>query len=945
VQIRVLGPLELLHGDSQLALGAPKQRIVLALLIARMNTLVPVDDLVDELWEERPPPSARANIRLYAANLRRLLSAAVAPTLRRLGSGYILSGDAANLDLSCFRDLVERGHDALGRDDYATAADRLNQALQLWRGPAIADITAGATLTRWRTAVDDERLGALEDRAAARLAMGAVDRAATDANEVLMDQPLRERAYALLIQARYQAGDIAGALAAYDTARRTLVEQLGLEPGDELRRLHRAVLNRAPGMSQRVGVAAPTTATVPVPRQLPPDIASFSGRTEHLRALDALLPADVRGPGPVVISAVSGTAGVGKTALAVHWACRAQDSFPDGQLYLNLRGFDHGGVPVDPAEGLHALLDALGVPPDRIPVDMQARVGLYRSTIAGRRLLILLDNARTADQIRPLLPGTPGCLVVVTSRNLLSGLVAVDGAHSVLLGVLSPKEARELLVARLGRDPVAAEPAAVEQIIARCAGLPLALAVVAGRAATHPALTLAALAVELCDSRDNLDAFAGDDNTTDLRAVFSWSYRTLDTGTARLFRLLGSHPGPDIGTPAAASLAGIPAARVRRLLGELADAHMVIEQAPDRYGLHDLLRGYAVERSSAEETVADRDAAQRRVLDHYLHTAHAAARILNPYRDPISLSMPAPGVAPEPITDVAHALAWFHTERPVLQAAVRHANIDGYTWPLTWTLTLYLDRQGYWHDQIVNHRAALAAARRQNNLAIQAHCHRALGRAYNRLGRLRDAYTHLDRARRLSAALNDPVGQADTHLGLAWLYSRQSRHLDALGHAQQALDLYQAAGHIAGQARALNTVGWHHAQLGQYQEALSQCRQALTLLDRLGDRHAEAHTQDSLGYAHHRLGHHREAATRYLAAADAFRALGNRYAEADTLTRLGDVLLASGEALAASHRWQNALTILDDLAHQDAEPLRRRLRAINGLDPMIYRPAADVLRD
>jgi hypothetical protein len=455
-----------------------------------------------------------------------------------------------------------------------------------------------------------------------------------------------------------------------------------------------------------------------LPAQLPAAVADFMGRAAELAELEAAASTSHRAA--VVISAIGGMAGVGKTALAVQFAHRIASRFPDGQLYVDLRGFDPSGQPLEPGAAVRGFLNALHVPKERIPADLDAQAGLYRSLLAERRMLILADNARDAAQVRPLLPGTPGCLVLVTSRRRLTGLAATDGAHLIDLDVLTEGEARDLLTARLGADRVAAEPAAIAEIIAGCGRLPLALAIVAARAAANPAFALRALAAELAEHQ--LDALAADgDPTTNVRTVFAWSYRALRPGTARLFRLLSLHPGPDISARAAASLAGLPPVRARSLLADLSDAHLTCEPVHGRHSLHDLLRSYAAELASQLDTEAQRRAATHRMLDHYLHTSKAGAELQGPVRDPITLAPPQPGVTPETMADAGQALAWFTTEHAVLLAAIERAAIDGFdacTWQLAWSIWTYLHCQGHRRDQAAAQHLVAARKAWQQALAI-----------------------------------------------------------------------------------------------------------------------------------------------------------------------------------------------------------------------------------
>jgi tetratricopeptide (TPR) repeat protein len=673
-----------------------------------------------------------------------------------------------------------------------------------------------------------------------------------------------------------------------------------------------------------------------VPRQLPAAVAHFAGRFGELATLTGLFRGRADTGGTVVISAVSGTAGVGKTALAVYWAHQVADRFPDGQLYVNLRGFDPSGQVMAPAEAVGRFLDALQVPPERIPVDLDAQAALYRSQLAGKRMLVVLDNARDSAQVRPLLPGAPTCLVVVTSRNQLTSLIATDGAHPITLNLLTPDEARQLLAQRLGADRVAAEPAAVAEIITRCARLPLALALVAARAAVRPHGGLHALAEELRDTQQRWQTLTGDDPVSDVQAVFSWSYQTLTPAAARLFRLLGLHPGPDLSAPAAASLAGLPAGTVRPLLTELTNASLLVEHAPGRYTFHDLLRAYATHLTHRIDTDQHRHSATHRILDHYLHTAYTANRLLDPGRNPINLIAPQPGVTPEHPTDYQPAMGWFTAEHPVLLAAVNQATATGFdthTWQLAWTLMTFLNRRGHWHDQAAVLHAAAAAAHRLADPSAEARAHRFLSEVYEQLDRLDDAHTHLNHALDLTTQSGDQTGQAGTHHTLSSLWERRGNYPRALDHARQALNLHKAAGQQSGEALALNQIGWYYALLGDHHQAITHCQQALSLFQDLGEPDGQAYTWDSLGYAHHHLGDHTRALTSYQQALALFRDLGDRYYETVVLTHLGDTHNTAGNTRAARDAWREALAILDDLNHSDAGQLRTKLAALDTPTP------------
>ncbi|MFJ6198071.1 ATP-binding protein [Micromonospora sp. NPDC092111] len=700
--------------------------------------------------------------------------------------------------------------------------------------------------------------------------------------------------------------------------------------GDRLGAAARAALGRqaragsgqpAPGQGERDREPL-------VPRQLPAAVRHFAGRSAQLATLTALLAEPAGPPGTVPISTIGGTAGVGKTALAVHWAHQVADRFPDGQLYVNLRGFDPEAPALSPAEAVAGFLEALAVPPERIPVGLAAQAALYRSLLVGRRILVVLDNARDADQVRPLLPSSPGCLVLVTSRNQLPGLATTEGARPLFLGLLSPAEGRGLLSRRLGADRVAAEPDAVDRIVAAAAGLPLALAIVAARAATYPDFELARLADELTATRGALDAFDGGEASTDVRAVLSWSYRGLDPAAADLFRLLGTHPGPDVSVPAAASLAAVEPAEVRRPLADLTRANLLAEHTPGRYALHDLLRAYAAEQAVATDSAPHRRDALHRLLDHYLHTACAADLLLHRHRDDIDLPAAHPGTTIAVPRDRDAAWAWLAAEHRALLAAIALAADGGlptHAWQLAWSVNTYLDRVGAWQDQSRVQELALRAATAAGDRDGQARAHRNRAVACLRLGGYDEARDHLERSLRLYAELGDRVGGGRTELNLGILAERQGDHRRALDHAQRAHHLFETAGHAQGQANALNNIGWYHIQLGDYPRALDYCGRALARQQRTGNRYWEAHAWDSLGYAHHHLGRHRDAIDCYTHALALWREAGERYYEATTLTHLGDSHDVTGEPRPARDAWRRALDVLDRLGHPDAAQVRTRL--------------------
>jgi tetratricopeptide (TPR) repeat protein len=669
-----------------------------------------------------------------------------------------------------------------------------------------------------------------------------------------------------------------------------------------------------------------------VPRQLPAPVGGFTGRRTELAALTGLLASRPGArPPAVVISAIGGTAGVGKTALAVQWAHQVGGRFPDGQLYVNLRGYDPGES-VAAADALVSFLRALGVPGQQIPDAMEDRARLYRSRLAGRQMLIVADNARDEQQVRPLLPAGPGSMVLVTSRSQLGGLGAAEGARLISLDVLGHGEAVQLLTARLGTARAAAEPAAVDQIAALCAHLPLALAVAAARAAARPGFPLAALAAELADAASRLDALDAGDPAASVRAVFSWSYQQLTGEAARLFRLLGIHAGPDITVPAAASLAAIAEADARRLLQGLAREHLIAEHVPGRYACHDLLRAYAAEQARHTDSDTDRREATGRMLDHYLHTAARAADLLDPGHEPVVLVPPGPGAAAWQPADHRQAMAWFEAEHQVLLAAVTVAagsGFDIHAWQLPWAMVPFLHGSGHWQEWTATQRTALAAATRLGDIAAQARSDRILATACTYRGDHDQARAHYTSSLTLYERLGNRLGEAKTHQGLSMLANGQGRDADALVHDEHALRLYQAIGDQANEAVALNNVGWCHALLGDFRQARAFCRRAIALSAVTGDRRLEGGAWDSVGYAEHHLGNLAKAVVCYQHAVSIFQEYGDRFGEADALTHLGDARHAAGASAQAREAWRRALAILDDLQHPDADQVSAKLASAN----------------
>jgi len=949
MEFGLLGPVAVWADGRPVDAGHARQRAVLAVLLLDLGRAVPLEMLIDRVWGDDPPRSVRNVVYGYVARLKALIATAqdadgpkANVSLSRHPGGYLLRAAPDQVDLSRFRRLVAEASAA--RDDQR-AGVALSEAAGLWRGPALAGLDS-PWLNAMQATLELERAGAAADLTDIRLRRGEHGALAGElATQAAAAAPTDERLIGQLMLALYRCGRQAEALRWFERTRQYLAGELGADPGPELRALHEQILRADPALAvPRTGARA----AAPVPRELPADVPAFTGRAAELAELDRLLgsPPATAGPGPAraggtqagqgrpsaaVISAVSGTAGVGKTALAIHWAHRAAGRFPDGQLHVNLRGYDPAG-PLTAADALAGFLRALDVPGQDIPPGEDQRAARYRSLLAGQQMLIVLDNASSVEQVRPLLPGTPGCAVLVTSRDALAGLVARDGAARLDLDLLPLQEAVALLSELIG-DHARADPAAAE-LARQCARLPLALRVAAELAAARPAVPLADLVADLAGQQRRLDLLdAAGDPRTAVRAVFSWSYQQLSAETARIFRLLGLHPGPDIAVPAAASLAALAEADARRLLGELARAHLIAEHAPGRYAFHDLLRAYAAEQAQHTDTAAERHEAIARVLDHYLHTAARAARLLIPSKEPVVLAPPRPGAAAGQPADRSQAMAWFEAEHQVLLAAVTLAagsGFDSHAWQLPWAMTDFLRARGHWQQWAAAQRTALAAATRLGDTGAQALSGRLLADACTNLGDHDQARGHYASSLTLYQRLGNRRGQAKIHQGLGFAAQRRGRYADALGHSEQALRLYQAISDKAGQAEALNAVGWYHGLLGDYQQARAFCRQALSLSAETGNRRLEGLAWDSLGYAEHNQGNLAEAAACYQRGLSLLRESGDRFNEAEVLTRLGDTRQAASELVQAREAWQQALAILEDLQHPDAGQVRAKLASANG---------------
>ncbi|MDF3144965.1 MULTISPECIES: BTAD domain-containing putative transcriptional regulator [unclassified Streptomyces] len=885
MEIRLLGPVQAWADGAEVDLGRPRQRCVLAVLLMEANRVVPIETLIDRVWGDDPPDTVRNVVYGYVGRLKSALREAgrgsTGVHLDRSSGGYTLRTPTERVDLYRFRDLVgqarakekeararegearAREGEARAREEAGTAAaaddqvaELLERALQMWRGEPLTGLTgAWAQATRDRLA--SERVVTLLQYHEVQLRRGRHEEIFPRLRELAAAHPLDERMAGQLLTALYRCGLQAEALLHYDDIRKRLAEDLGVDPAPELQTLHQLILTNDPA------AGAPTPGqrgrpdrdiTPSVPAELPHDAAGFAGRTDELVRLHALLPPE-QGPGPantVVISAIGGAAGIGKTALAVHWAHQVRARFPDGQLYVNLHGFDHDRPPLKAGEALELLLRGLGLRASEIPLNDEAQARAYRTLLAGRRLLVLLDNAASAEQVRPLLPGSPSCCVVVTSRNRLGDLVARDGAHALPLDLLLPAEARALLSRALGEDRLGEDPPAVEELIRLCGSLPLALRVAAARLTGDPGLRPADLVAEMSEG-NRLEALAPDDtDDSPLRTAFSASYRVLSPAARRLFRLLGLFPGPEFTAEVAAAFLEIPLPQARRPLGALAAAHLIEPAAAGRYRFHDLLREYALERARAEETAADRDAALRRVLVWYLNAARATGGSWLFPELPHDL---APGDRPN-LPPASGAGQWLEAERANLLALINHTGRHGPR-PIAWHLTNALFGDFWLHLPRATWQAitqtALDAAAAEGDLHGQAAMHTGLGLLKSDRGWGGQAMDHHTRVREISREIGWVTGEAAGLGGLAQAEWNLARLDSAHEHVTASLRIARAAGNLHVEALGLVTLGVTCRDLGRLREAADHLETAIRRNEEIG-WHDHSLALQNLGWTYWELG-------------------------------------------------------------------------------------------
>ncbi|MDT0266688.1 BTAD domain-containing putative transcriptional regulator [Streptomyces sp. DSM 44915] len=895
MEFQVLGQVAIRREAAAEPVPGRLRRVLLGMLLAAANRPVSVGELTEALWGERADDRAGQRLHLHVHRLRAALDD---PERLSLGpDGYRLRVAPGELDAERFEELVGLGTSRL-RDAPAEAVTTLRAALDRWHGTPLAGLDHVPALRDWGRRLAERRLAGREALYQAELARGNHAAVVGELTGLVAEHPLRERFHGLLMTALHRSGRQREALAAYRRARQLMVDELGLEPGSELRELERRI--RA---GESLDEPRADADQVP-PAQLPADIAGFVGRQAELAELDGL----VAGHQPVVVSAVAGTAGVGKTALAVRWAHRVRDRFPDGQLYVDLRGYGPE-QPVTAQDALGGFLRALGLTGGALPRGQDERAARFRSLVAGRRLLVVLDNARSADQVRPLLPGGTAGFALVTSRDALAGLVSGEGARRLRLDRLSRADARALLHEVLGARATA-EPDATDALIERCARLPLALRITAELADVRPGARLADLAAELADQQGALDLLDLDnDPYTAVRAVFSWSYRQLDPTAARVFRLLGTHPGQEVEAHAVAALVGEELAVTRRALTTLTRAHLLDEPTAGHYQPHDLLRAYAAELAATTDPAADRAAALARLRAFYLATASAAMGVLVPYDQDRRPRVPAwPGEAPG-LASEEHAARWLIAELDNLLAVTRDSDA-AFTITLSDTVERQLDRIGRCDALLTLSEWKLRAARAVGDLFAEARAESSIGQAVTLLGGdFQESIGHLERARDgyLRAGQLDYHASALNNLGIA--YGRAGQLAQALPQFEAVLALDETVVPRSVRRSTLVNACNCLTGLGRYREALGHAEQALALARALGDITNESNSLSAIAELHLRTGDPEQARVHAEQGLELARRTGYRAVACDCLRLLGRLRRLAGDHAAALELHEEALAV------------------------------------
>jgi DNA-binding SARP family transcriptional activator len=918
VRIGLLGPLEVAD-DAGMAVRLPgkRLRVLLAALVLSADTPMAGDTLAEFVWDAAPPSGYATTLRSHLMRLRRAL-----PDVRieTLDTGYVLSTERLSLDVAEFGALCLRAGGSLQAGKWEQASEAAARALSLWRGAPLLDLPSQTLRDQAVPKLEQLRVQVLEDHAEAAMALGRHRQLVAPLRERVMEYPLRERFHAQLMLALVRGGRRAEALEAYQAARRVFIEQLGIEPGAQLRRLQERILageeadHAAPAHSEQQSPAR--AAKAPRPRQLPAAPGHFTGRDAELEWLTGLVPqADTQAAmGTVLISAINGMAGIGKTALAIHAAHRVADRFEDGQLFLDLHGYTKGHPPREPGQALEALLRALGVPAGEIPQDLEECAALYRQCLADTRTLIVLDNALDEAQVRPLLPAAPGCLVLVTSRRRLKGL---DDARSLPLDVLPPAQAVALLCAVAGKDHIAFDEALLGEIAGLCGYLPLALRIAGALLRHRPAWSVQRLAGLLRDQRRRVVSLS--DGERDLGAVLDLSLAGLDAARGLMFRRVGLVPGPDFDAYAAAALLECDPDAATQMLEALVDHNLLIAHAPGRYRMHDLIRAHAAVLAAAEPQL-DRAAALDRLLHYYAHTAQSASLPISRY--PRSApEAPAPTHAP-PLPSPEAARAWLRTERENLEAAFTHARactLDGHVLALAAGLAAILRNDGPFTRALILHQRAVETAEHQGQPDACADALTELGNLRTLTGDLSAADEDLRRAVEIYRTTSHHLGEANALDCLGNVQHMIGDSAGALESHSRSLEIYRTLGNRWGEANALANLGDVRTRTCDYSEALAALVVALEIYRALGNRRGEANALTSLGDVRTQTGDYTEALDALISALEIYRVVGNRQGQANALMNMGEVRTLTRAYPEALEDMSTALRLYRELGNRLGE--------------------------
>ncbi|GAA3782491.1 BTAD domain-containing putative transcriptional regulator [Plantactinospora mayteni] len=891
-----------------------QQRLLIAILLFQANRPVSMQRIIDGLWGEEPPPSAAARVRQLVAEVRRASGPRRADLVLTRSPGYLVRVWDGQLDTEVFTELVGAAKRAAGHQDFRAALASFRKALGLWRGAPLADVAGGFAVRAEAARLNEQRLDALECQAEAQLALGRFQEVVADLRELIPDNPLRERLRSLLMRALSRAGRQPEALEEYRNFRSHLVGDLGVEPSSQLQELHQQILQDDMPGSRETEPPEPA-GRFPVPRQLPASTARFVGRKLALEHLDGLSLGRNR------VLLLVGAAGVGKTCLAVHWARQVAERFPDGQLFLDMRGFDPG-EPMSREEALPLLLRALGCTAEQVPHHVDGQIQLYRSLLAGQRVLVLLDNVARPDQVRPLLPGDPNCLVVVTSRLRLPGLVALDGAERLSLDALELDEALDLIAQRVGQARLRAEPDAAARLAEQCGRLPLSLAVAGARLADQPHHRVHDYVRELTD-RGRLAGLSidGDENAA-IRAALALSYQALSPSAARMFRLLGLTPSGGVSTSAAAALAGVPFGEARDLLHAIAGIHLISEAAADYFACHDLLKEFAAERAAEEDHDDARRLAVRRLFDYYLRSIMNVTRVSGFYQLEVPHESAPVDIVPESFDGESEAVAWLDAGWEAVAAAIAHAAEHGPR-PMAWLLVDAL-------QDVLHHcrplaewvrlaELALAAAETEDDDTGRAAMHLSLGHARWRMADLGTAKFHYERAETLSRSGGWLPGEAHALRGVGVALKQLGEPRKALPRYRASIEITRALGDKRGESVSLNNLASALLTLGMLDEAERCLELTLPLTVETGNRNLEALTLVNLGLVRQKRAHLDDAVDVLARACAAAHHAGLSYTEAVAYETLGRVHNDAGRHSEAAEAYGAALRIARRVENQNCQ--------------------------